>query len=45
MPHIAIISASVRLKRNSHRVALYLKRFLEENSPQQDHIDIKQERT
>ena len=30
MPHIAIISASVRLKRNSHRVALYLKRFLEE---------------
>lgn len=30
MPHIAIISASVRLKRNSHRVALYLQRFLEE---------------
>lgn len=30
MSHIAIISASVRLKRNSHRVALYLKTFLEE---------------
>jgi NAD(P)H-dependent FMN reductase len=30
MPHIAIISASVRLKRNSHRVALYLKTFLED---------------
>jgi NAD(P)H-dependent FMN reductase len=30
MPHIAILSASVRLKRNSHRVALYLKSFLEE---------------
>jgi NAD(P)H-dependent FMN reductase len=30
MPHIAIISASVRLKRNSHRVALYLSHFLEE---------------
>jgi NAD(P)H-dependent FMN reductase len=31
MPNIAIISSSVRLKRNSHRVALYLQRFLEEN--------------
>jgi len=30
MPPIAIISASIRLKRNSHRVALYLKRFLED---------------
>jgi NAD(P)H-dependent FMN reductase len=30
MPHIAIISASVRLKRNSHRVSLYFKRYLEE---------------
>jgi NAD(P)H-dependent FMN reductase len=30
MSHIAIISASVRLKRNSHRVALYFKSFLEE---------------
>jgi NAD(P)H-dependent FMN reductase len=31
MPHIAIISSSVRTGRNSHRVALYFKRFLEEN--------------
>jgi NAD(P)H-dependent FMN reductase len=31
MPHIAIISASVRTGRNSHRVALYFKKFLEEN--------------
>jgi NAD(P)H-dependent FMN reductase len=30
MPHIEIISSSVRMKRNSHRVALYLKRFMEE---------------
>jgi len=32
MPHIAIISASVRIGRVSHRVALYFKRFIEENS-------------
>jgi NAD(P)H-dependent FMN reductase len=32
MPHIAIISSSVRNGRNSHRVALYFKRFLEENN-------------
>lgn len=31
MPHIEILSASVRLKRNSHRVALYFKSFLMEN--------------
>jgi NAD(P)H-dependent FMN reductase len=31
MPHIVIISASVRTGRNSHRVALYFKKFLEEN--------------
>ena len=31
MAHIAIISASVRIGRNSHRVALYFKRYLEEN--------------
>ena len=30
MPHIVIISASVRIGRNSHRVALYFKKFLEE---------------
>ncbi len=29
MPHIAIISSSVRLQRNSHRVALYFKQFME----------------
>ena len=31
MPNISIISSSVRLKRNSHRVALYFKKYLEEN--------------
>lgn len=30
MPHIVILSASIRIKRNSHRVALYFKRFIEE---------------
>jgi NAD(P)H-dependent FMN reductase len=29
MPHIVILSASVRTGRNSHRVALYFKKFLE----------------
>ncbi len=32
MPHIAIISSSVRTGRNSHRVALYFKNYLETNS-------------
>lgn len=32
MPHILIISSSVREGRNSHRVALYLQRFIEENN-------------
>lgn len=32
MKHIAIISASVRTGRLSHRVALYFKRYLEENN-------------
>ncbi len=31
MPKIVIISASVRTGRNSHRVALYFKNYLEEN--------------
>jgi NAD(P)H-dependent FMN reductase len=31
MSHISIISASVRIKRNSNRVALYLKKYIEEN--------------
>jgi NAD(P)H-dependent FMN reductase len=32
MPQIAIISSSVRTGRNSHRVALYFKNYLEENN-------------
>lgn len=32
MPHIAIISSSVRKGRNSHRTALYFKSFMEENA-------------
>lgn len=32
LPHIAILSASVRAGRNSHRVALFLKRFIEERN-------------
>lgn len=31
MPHISIISASVRINRASHRVALYFKNYLEQN--------------
>ncbi|MDZ4756625.1 MAG: NAD(P)H-dependent oxidoreductase [Bacteroidota bacterium] len=31
MPHISIISSSVRTGRNSHRVALYFKNYIEEN--------------
>jgi NAD(P)H-dependent FMN reductase len=31
MPHIAIISSSIRTGRNSHRVALYFKNYLEAN--------------
>jgi NAD(P)H-dependent FMN reductase len=31
MPTIAIISSSVRTERKSHRVALYFKKFIEEN--------------
>jgi NAD(P)H-dependent FMN reductase len=31
MPHIVILSASVRTGRASHRVALFFKRYLEEN--------------
>jgi NAD(P)H-dependent FMN reductase len=32
MPHIAILSASVREGRNSHRVALFLKKLIEEKN-------------
>ena len=31
MPHIAILSSSIRIGRNSNRLALYFKNFLEEN--------------
>ena len=31
MPHIAIISSSVRLERNSHRVSMYFKNYLQNN--------------
>ncbi|MES2616317.1 MAG: NAD(P)H-dependent oxidoreductase [Bacteroidota bacterium] len=31
MPHIAIISASVRIGRHSHRAALYFKQYIEEH--------------
>ncbi|EJF08548.1 hypothetical protein O71_20092 [Pontibacter sp. BAB1700] len=31
MPHVAIISSSVRTGRKSHRVVLYLKKYLEEH--------------
>lgn len=31
MPHIAIISASVRTGRKSHRVAVFLRKYIEEN--------------
>ena len=31
MPHITIISSSIRTGRNSHRVALYFKNYLTEN--------------
>jgi NAD(P)H-dependent FMN reductase len=31
MPNISIISSSIRIGRNSHRVALYFKKYLEEN--------------
>lgn len=32
MPHIEILSASIRKGRNSHRVALYFKKYLESNA-------------
>ena len=43
MPHIAIISASVRRGRNSHRVALFFKRFIEEtNSGTSEILDLNE---
>lgn len=38
MPHIEIISASVRARRNSHKVALFFKNFLEANELATAHI-------
>jgi NAD(P)H-dependent FMN reductase len=38
MPHIEIISSSVRTGRNSHRAALYFKNYLEENKLATAHI-------
>jgi NAD(P)H-dependent FMN reductase len=40
MPHIVIISASVRIERNSHRVALYFKKFMEENKASSEILDL-----
>lgn len=43
MPHIGIISSSVREGRRSHNVALYFKKYLEENSiATVDIIDLKE---
>jgi NAD(P)H-dependent FMN reductase len=43
MKTISILSPSVRLGRNSHRVALYLKKYIEENRlAKADIIDLKQ---
>jgi len=43
MTTIAIISSSVRRGRNSHRVALYLKNYLEENKlAEADILDLKE---
>ncbi len=32
MPHIVIISSSIRIERNSHRVSLYFKNYLQTNN-------------
>ena len=43
MYHIAIISASVRTGRKSHRVALFFRRFIKENDlASLDLIDLKE---
>jgi NAD(P)H-dependent FMN reductase len=43
MPHIAIISSSVRIDRNSHRVALYFKNYLQTNNlATAEILDLKQ---
>jgi NAD(P)H-dependent FMN reductase len=43
MPNISIISSSIRPERNSHRVVLYFKKYLEENNLAKPHIiDLKE---
>ncbi len=43
MPHIAIISSSVRRERKSHRVALYFQKYLQENNHSTSEIlDLKE---
>ena len=43
MPHIEILSASIRKGRNSHKVALYFKKYLESNALATAHIlDLKE---
>ena len=43
MPHIEILSASIRIGRNSHKVALYFKKYLELNELATAHIlDLKE---
>jgi NAD(P)H-dependent FMN reductase len=43
MPHIVIVSASVREGRNSHRVALFLKKLIEEkNLATAEIVDLKE---
>ncbi|MBB5439088.1 NAD(P)H-dependent FMN reductase [Pedobacter sp. AK017] len=43
MPHIAILSASVRKGRNSHRTALYFKKFIEsENLASVEILDLQE---
>jgi NAD(P)H-dependent FMN reductase len=43
MPHISIISSSIRPDRNSHRVALYFKNYLTENNLSKPEIlDLKE---
>lgn len=42
MPHIAIISASIRTGRKSHHIALHLKRSIEATENTVDLLDLKE---
>ncbi len=43
MPHISILSSSIRAGRNSHRVAIYFKQFIESNKlASVDMLDLKE---